>query len=132
MAVGINFDARPLVRRVILLTVFSTLGFALLNPDQLIAKTNIDRASSTQKVDAWYLGSLSADAYGQIQRLPNRVCGCAMWRLEIRQPIDPSWRDFNVARNQLPARPVDGASPPVAAHSETDPSLTLPKSKIGS
>ena len=111
MAVGINFDARPLVRRVILLTVFSTLGFALLNPDQLIAKTNIDRASSTQKVDAWYLGSLSADAYGQIQRLPQPARGCAMWRLEIRQPIDPSWRDFNVARNQLPARPVDGGEP---------------------
>jgi hypothetical protein len=109
--VGISFDARPLVRRVILLTVFSTLGLALLNPDHLIAKTNIDRASSTQKVDAWYLGSLSADAYGQIQRLPEPARSCAMWRLGIRQPTDPSWRDFNVSRNRLPVRPVDRSEP---------------------
>lgn len=112
IAVGIRFDARPLVRRVILLTVFSALGFALLNPDHLIAKTNIDRASSAQKVDAWYLGSLSADAYRQIQRLPEPARSCAVWRLQVRQPIDPSWRDFNVSRNRLPARPVDGSEPP--------------------
>ena len=105
MAVGINFDARPLVRRVILLTVFSTLGFALLNPDQLIAKTNIDRASSTQKVDAWYFG-LTVRRRLRTDPTPSPT-GPRLRYVAARDT--PAHRSV-VARLQRRAKPVAGAT----------------------
>ncbi|WP_161928672.1 DUF4153 domain-containing protein [Gordonia crocea] len=113
MAVGHRFDAGPLVRRVILLTVFSALGFALLNPDALIAKTNVDRsAAAPDKVDSWYLGSLSADAYGQLDRLPEPGRQCAQWRIRFNRAADASWRDANISRARLPAGAVTQADRP--------------------
>ncbi|MFT4199404.1 DUF4153 domain-containing protein [Gordonia sp. (in: high G+C Gram-positive bacteria)] len=116
MAVGIRFDATPLVRRVILLTVFSALGLALLNPDRMIAKTNVDRAiaapNATPKVDDWYLGSLSADAYGQLQRLPEPAKACATWRFYRMHGTEHSWREFNLSRHRVPDRaPVPDQGP---------------------
>ncbi|GAB08415.1 hypothetical protein GOARA_011_00310 [Gordonia araii NBRC 100433] len=106
-AVGLNFDARPLVRRLVLLTVFSALAFALINPDRFIAKTNIDRATSVEKIDAWYLGGLSSDAYGQLDRLPEPARACAMWRFHRNHDDSSSWREFNVSRHRVPPAKPD-------------------------
>ncbi|MFT3900840.1 MAG: DUF4173 domain-containing protein [Gordonia sp. (in: high G+C Gram-positive bacteria)] len=115
MVVGIRFDARPLVRRVILLTVFSALGLALLNPDRMIAKTNVDRAiaapDATPKVDDWYLGSLSADAYGQLQRLPEPAKACATWRFHRRYQATHSWRSSNLSLHRVPRQQVPDQGP---------------------
>ena len=51
-----------LPRAMLTITVASFLAFALADPDRRIAEWNVDRYERTGKVDATYLGRLSADA----------------------------------------------------------------------
>lgn len=54
--------ARWLPRAMLAATVAAFLAFALADPDRRIAEWNVDRYERTGKVDATYLGGLSADA----------------------------------------------------------------------
>lgn len=90
--------ARWLPRAMLTTTVAAFLAFALADPDRRIAEWNVDRYERTGKVDAPYLGRLSADA---IPALAGMQC----------VPLTPE-RDgfggFNLAREQARASGVAG------------------------
>ena len=54
--------AQWLPRAALTVTLASFLAFALADPDRRIAEWNVDRYERTGKIDAPYLGTLSADA----------------------------------------------------------------------
>lgn len=74
----------------------------VLNPQALIARTNIERAAAGAQVDARYLSSLSADAApALIQRLPDlpvaERCRVATTLKKNWRGESPDWRTWNVS-----------------------------------
>jgi hypothetical protein len=111
-----------------MVTGFVAIGVLnALNPDALIARTNLGRIDSPLPVDGRYLGSLSADA------VPTLVAGLPsltesernrlMNALQARWFNPPSdWRTWNWSRSQATAA-VTGAS---SRSTATSPSVTVP------
>lgn len=100
LVVGVRARSDGLSRTLVAVGVFTMLAFAIANPDRFIASYNVDRFDSTGKVDAWYLGSLSADAVHEFDRLPATERRCAQWRYGRYHSDDSSWRQFNVSRQR--------------------------------
>ena len=80
------------------ITVASFLAFALADPDRRIADWNVDRYERTGKVDAPYLGSLSADA---IPALKGMACVPPM-------PARDGFGGLNLGRERAIASGVTG------------------------
>lgn len=64
-------------------------ALALVNPDGLIARHNIERYQQTGNIDWYYLGSLSDDALPEIARLPATDLACL--DLPPRPEADELW-----------------------------------------
>ena len=87
-----------------LLTAFATVtALNAINPDALIAETNLDRHEGAPAVDASYLAGLSADAYPTlVERLDELPSGAratvadAMLAHGLREHAD--WRTWNLGR----------------------------------
>lgn len=87
-----------LPRAALTITLASFLAFAIADPDRRIAEWNVDRYERTGKLDAGYLGGLSADA---IPALKGMAC----------VPPTPSRDGFggiNLARERARASGVSG------------------------
>jgi len=78
----------------------------VLNPDALIARTNLERAQAGRRFDARYVSHLSADA------VPEMVSGLPALNLADRQmlarellnrwspPENPDWRSWTISRSR--------------------------------
>ena len=60
-----------LPRVAVLLVAGTAMAVTLANPDRWIAERNVDRFERTGRIDAYYLGGLSADAAPALARLPS-------------------------------------------------------------
>ncbi|MEU9998682.1 DUF4153 domain-containing protein [Streptomyces sp. NPDC050848] len=111
MAAGI-FGARLLPRAVAVSAAAGVLAFGLASPDALVAERNVERFSSSKKIDIPYLARLSADAVPALDRLPEPQRSCALLGIEIRLRADEgawyatSWSQER-ARTLLAERGID-------------------------
>jgi hypothetical protein len=91
--------------RVFVLIILSLVGMNFLNPDLFIAKQNIERFNSTEKLDVYYLGSLSDDAIPEVVRMLDTLDGememtlgsQLYWRTQ-RENESKEWQSFNISR----------------------------------
>jgi Domain of unknown function (DUF4173) len=71
------------------------LLLAVVGPDALVARLDVDRFERTGTVDVEYLSRLSADAVPELDRLPAAKRGCA---LAGRSPSADPWYGVSAAR----------------------------------
>ncbi|GLX98382.1 DUF4153 domain-containing protein [Herbidospora sp. NBRC 101105] len=103
-----------LPKALVLLTAVSLMVFAVWNPDAQVAETQVS-VRGVDRLDAHYLGRLSADAIPGLDRLPEPIRSCVLQEVietqDLRFP-DP-WNGWNLSRRQaaeiLAAHPVDRA-----------------------
>ncbi|MEV6281140.1 DUF4153 domain-containing protein [Kribbella sp. NPDC051770] len=86
-----------LPRAAILSGATALLLLAAINPDAWIAKHNVDRYTTTGKVDWWYLQSLSDDAVPVLANLPAPVAHCALSGYERTKD---DWLEWNLGRHR--------------------------------
>jgi hypothetical protein len=111
LVAGIRLRAAWLPRMAFAAWVLMLLGLAMLNPDRFIAEQNVARFERTQRIDAWYLSTLSADAAPVLNRLPDKYRACALGKINRSVREDPDdWRAFNLAR--MEARRIADSSGP--------------------
>ncbi len=112
---GARGTATALPRAVAASAGLALLALAALDADALVARRNVDRhlagvAAST--LDTAYLGSLSADAVAELDRLPEpqRSCALAPLARRLAATADTGWGGANLARRTarslLAERPV--------------------------
>jgi Domain of unknown function (DUF4173) len=81
--------------------------FTLVNPDAQIARQNVTRYERTGSIDLGYLGSLSADAAGSFQGLPEPMRSCLLGSLDDGD-LHGGWASWNLARvrarDEVPSR----------------------------
>jgi hypothetical protein len=107
---GVRLRAAWLPRLVLGAAVLALLGLAAANPDRLIADRNIDRYADTGRLDVRYLSGLSPDAVPALDRLPDRLRGCALADIADELETEPDdWRRANLGRTR--ARAVLAAHP---------------------
>ncbi|MEU6988281.1 DUF4173 domain-containing protein [Streptomyces sp. NPDC046324] len=91
MAAGI-FGARLLPRAVAVSAAAGMLLFGFASPDAIVAEQNVERFTSSDKIDIPYLAGLSADAVPALDRLPEPQRSCALRDIETRlREDDDSW-----------------------------------------
>nr|WP_083976460.1 DUF4153 domain-containing protein [Herbidospora sakaeratensis] len=101
-----------LPKALVLLTAVSLTVFAVWNPDAQVAETQVS-IRGVDRLDAHYLGRLSADAIPGLDRLPEPIRSCVLRDViavqDLRFP-DP-WNGWNLSRRKaaeiLAAHPVD-------------------------
>lgn len=86
---------RHLVTAIVAATAVAVLGLAVVNPDALIARGNVDRFERSGRVDVSYLSTLSADAVPELLRLPEPYRSCAL--ANVHRGSEP-WPAANLAR----------------------------------
>ncbi|MFD3942806.1 DUF4153 domain-containing protein [Streptomyces sp. NPDC058579] len=124
MAAGI-FGARLLPRAVAVSAAAGVLAFGLASPDALVAERNVERFSSSKKIDIPYLARLSADAVPALDRLPEPQRSCALLGIEVRLRGDDggwyatSWSEAR-ARTLLAERGIDRSPAECGAVSRGD------------
>jgi hypothetical protein len=104
LAAGVRLQGTWLARAIVGTGFAALLGLAFLNPDRYIAERNIDRWHETQKIDVWYLGTLSDDAVPALATLPPDLRGCV---LEFRRVAADDWRSWNLGRQRARATLAD-------------------------
>ncbi|MDG4827745.1 DUF4173 domain-containing protein [Solwaraspora sp. WMMD1047] len=113
LVAGVRLRAGWLPRVAVGTAVLALLGLAVINPDRLIARTNIDR-SDTSQLDLGYLSELSADAVPELDRLPAPDRNCVLTDIARRLDSD-DWREANLgraeARRIIAARPFTSVDP---------------------
>ena len=84
----------------------AVISLNLINPDNLIARVNLERARSGKSIDLDYLLSLSADAAPSLvaqartkeqSNLKSRILSALISR---KKNPKKNWRSFNLSRNQ--------------------------------
>ncbi|KOV77132.1 hypothetical protein ADL03_41930 [Nocardia sp. NRRL S-836] len=98
IASGITLRANWLPRAVVGTGAAFFLAVAVANPERVVAEYNVTRFEATQKIDTYYLSTLSADAVPALLRLPEEKRDCALkW---LRAPgVETDWREWNLARH---------------------------------
>jgi hypothetical protein len=100
--------ARSSGRAVALVAVLTVLGFAVIDPDRVVADTVIQRYEKDGHLDAAYLAGLSVDAVPAIDRLPEDMRSCLLREVAADMRRDP-WYAENLGRRR--ARAVLAARP---------------------
>lgn len=105
---GVWLRARWVPRVAVVVGVLMIMGMTIANPDAVIAEHNVQRYTTTGRIDLDYLQSLSADAVPALDRLPEPLRSCALRATEIGPTDGLSW-NLGRARAEavLAARPVD-------------------------
>ena len=109
---GIRMSGSWLPRAVLASAAIAMLTLGAVNPDEYIARHNVDRYERTGQIDTAYLATLSADAFPALDRLPAALRACALRDLAPALRATPSdpWYDFNLdrshARSALAKHPV--------------------------
>jgi len=99
---GARWQAGWLPRAVLGLAVIAMFGLNALNPDSFVARRNIDRYVTSGRIDIGYLSGLSADAVGELDKLPEPLRGCALAGQQRRLDWAASggWQSANLARTR--------------------------------
>lgn len=105
---GLVLTARSSGRAVALAAVLTVLGFAVIDPDRVVADTVIQRYEKDGHLDAAYLAGLSVDAVPAIDRLPEDMRSCLLREVAADVGRDP-WYAENLGRRR--ARAVLAARP---------------------
>jgi hypothetical protein len=93
--------------RVFISVVLSLVVMNFLNPDLFIARQNIERFTTTGKLDVYYLGRLSSDAIPETIKLLGILNGDLRkgfahelyWLAQdINSPYFSKWQSFNISR----------------------------------
>ncbi|OHU33786.1 DUF4153 domain-containing protein [Mycobacteroides chelonae] len=101
LVAGIRMSARWLPTAVVAVGSFGMLGLAVFNPESYIAQRNVEFFQQTGKIDQWYMGSLSSDAFAATKSLPEDVRVCVQGRMKDRLRPTAPWYEYNVSRAKL-------------------------------
>ncbi|MFF0721971.1 DUF4153 domain-containing protein [Micromonospora sp. NPDC003816] len=103
LVAGVRWRGGWIPRLTTALAVVMLLGLAALNPEDYVARRNIDRYQETGRIDAWYLRALSADATPALAALPDPVRRCTLsWIADDLAEPDP-WYAWNRGRDRARA-----------------------------
>ncbi|MER5457682.1 DUF4153 domain-containing protein [Micromonospora sp. NPDC002389] len=103
LVAGVRWRGDWIPRLTTALAVVMLLGLAALNPEDYVARRNIDRYQETGRIDAWYLRALSADATPALAALPDPVRRCTLsWIADDLAEPDP-WYAWNRGRDRARA-----------------------------
>ncbi|MBF9316382.1 DUF4153 domain-containing protein [Mycobacteroides chelonae] len=103
LVAGIRMSARWLPTAVVAVGSFGMLGLAIFNPESYIAQRNVEFFQQTGKIDQWYMGGLSSDAFAATKSLPEDVLVCVQGRMKDRLRPTAPWYEYNVSRAHLRA-----------------------------
>ncbi|GAB5902348.1 DUF4153 domain-containing protein [Mycobacteroides chelonae] len=103
LVAGIRMSARWLPTAVVAVGSFGMLGLAIFNPESYIAQRNVEFFEQTGKIDQWYMGTLSSDAFAATKALPEEVRVCVQGRMKDRLRPTAPWYEYNVSRAKLRA-----------------------------
>ena len=105
----IHWDSREnmFALRVFISVILFLVGMNLLNPDLFIARQNIERFSTTKKIDVSYLSSLSDDAIPEVVKTLDMLDGDMKsslgyelyWRTQLDRDFT-GWQSFNISRTE--------------------------------
>jgi hypothetical protein len=90
---------RRLAPAVLALTGAGLIAFTLANPDGRIASRNVERWRDTGRIDVAYLQTLSADAVGAIETLPEPLRSRALAPIAARLARAEPWSSANLSRH---------------------------------
>lgn len=110
LVAGIRMSARWLPTAVVAVGAFGMLGLAIFNPESYIAQRNVEFFEQTGKIDQWYMGTLSSDAFAATKSLPEEVRVCVQGRMKDRLRPTAPWYEYNVSRAKLRATEVKETS----------------------
>ncbi|KUK77738.1 MAG: hypothetical protein XD93_0136, partial [candidate division WS6 bacterium 34_10] len=105
----IHWDSREnmFALRVFISIIVFLVGMNLLNPDLFIARQNIQRFTTTGKIDVYYLSTLSDDAILEVVKTLDMLDGDMKnslgSRLYLRSQEDKdsgNWQSFNISRSR--------------------------------
>jgi hypothetical protein len=82
----------------------------VVNPEDRMARSHIDRLTQDYPLDGYFLSHLSADAVDALDQLPDQERTCALRILAADLAKPESWYQWNAARAH--ARAVIAAGPP--------------------
>jgi hypothetical protein len=121
---GVKLTGRWVPVAAVGLTATALMTFTLLNPDAMIARNNVERFERTGEIDLEYVSSLSADAAGALNALPQPQRDCVFERLGARLG-EESWMSFNLSRHRARAI-VDTGSPATCLWTGRSDAETIP------
>jgi hypothetical protein len=98
IAAGWRLRAAWLPRAAAGAAVAVLLGVVAINPDALMARTHAQRTTQHYPLDYAFLSSLSADAAGEIAKLPPEHRRCLLAGLAADLSRDEPWYRFNLGR----------------------------------
>ncbi|WP_423488732.1 DUF4153 domain-containing protein [Mycobacteroides sp. PCS013] len=110
LVAGIRMSARWLPTAVVAVGAFGMLGLAIFNPESYIAQRNVEFFEQTGKIDQWYMGGLSSDAFAATKALPEEVRVCVQGRIAGQQRAGAPWYEYNVSRARIRAAEVKPTS----------------------
>ncbi|MFI6320233.1 DUF4153 domain-containing protein [Nonomuraea sp. NPDC050556] len=94
-------SAAWLPRTVVLVTALGLGTFSMVNPDYLVAATQVD-VRGIDRLDADYLGDLGAEAVPALDRLPEPQRSCVLADVVSANGLDKpdAWNGWNLARSR--------------------------------
>lgn len=105
----IHWDSREnmFALRVFISMILFLVGMNLLNPDLFIARQNIQRFTTTGKIDVYYLSTLSDDAILEVVKtldildgdMKNSLGYQLYWRTQWDNDSE-DWQSFNISRSR--------------------------------
>lgn len=107
---GIRMSARWLPTAVVAVGSFGMLGLAIFNPESYVAQRNVEFFQHTGKIDQWYMGTLSSDAFSATKSLPEEVRVCVQGRMKDRLRPTAPWYEYSASRVKLRAAEVKETS----------------------
>ncbi|WP_194786906.1 DUF4153 domain-containing protein [Mycobacteroides abscessus] len=110
LVAGIRMSARWLPTAVVAVGAFGMLGLAIFNPESYVAQRNVQFFEQTGKIDQWYMGSLSSDAFAATKSLPEDVRDCVQGKIAYHLRETAPWYEYNVSRAKLRSAEVKAAS----------------------
>ncbi|WP_078325531.1 DUF4153 domain-containing protein [Mycobacteroides salmoniphilum] len=110
LVAGIRMSARWLPTAVVAVGALGMLGLAIFNPESYVAQRNVEFFQQTGKIDQWYMGFLSSDAFAATKSLPEDVRVCVQGRMKDRLRTTAPWYEHNVGRATLRAAEVKETS----------------------
>jgi uncharacterized protein DUF4153 len=80
------------------LTAIALLGFTAINPDEAIARRNLERYAETGKIDRDYIRHLSADAIPVLIEHPDPIADWVLYNYDVLLPASEPWSSANLSR----------------------------------
>jgi len=83
---------------VVALTALALIGFTAINPDEAIARRNLERYTETGKIDRHYITHLSADAIPVLVEHTDPMADWVLGNYQVPLPRSEPWSSANLSR----------------------------------